>query len=98
MLFADIVGYSRLTEHVIPEFVETFLGRVSLLAWSSKHAPRSVNTWGDAVYAVFDFAHDAGLFALELTQLVQEGKDDWLEKGLFGEQSRAGDEEPTKYP
>jgi class 3 adenylate cyclase/tetratricopeptide (TPR) repeat protein len=98
MLFADIVGYSRLTEHVIPEFVETFLGRVSLLASSSKHAPRSVNTWGDAVYAVFDFAHDAGLFALELAQLVQEGRDDWIEKGLFWEESHSANEEPVKYP
>lgn len=87
MLFADIVGYSRLTERVIPEFIETFLGRVSVLASSSKHAPRSVNTWGDAVYAVFDFAEDAGLFALELTQLVQQGKDDWIEKELFWEEA-----------
>jgi class 3 adenylate cyclase len=97
MLFADIVGYSRLTERVIPAFIETFLGRVSVLASSSEHAPRSVNTWGDAVYAVFDFAADAGLFALELSQLVQQGKDDWIEKGLFWEEKDEHDQ-LKQYP
>ena len=74
MLFADIVGYSKISELVIPEFIETFLERVSKLCSTSKHRPRNVNTWGDAVYAIFDFAHDAGCFALELTQLILEGK------------------------
>ena len=68
MLFADIVGYSKLSELVIPEFVSVFLESVSRLAANSPHAPRHVNTWGDAVYAVFDFARDAGCFALELPQ------------------------------
>ncbi|HEV7734884.1 MAG TPA: RyR domain-containing protein [Candidatus Binatia bacterium] len=85
MLFADIVGYSKLTEKVVPEFVGAFLGRVAQLIATSKHAPCSVNTWGDAIYAVFDFARDAGLFALELAQLVQEGRDEWLALGLYWE-------------
>ena len=63
MLFADIVGYSKLTEKVIPEFVGTFLER-SRLATESSHTPTYVNT-GDAVYAVFDSTHAAGRFALE---------------------------------
>jgi class 3 adenylate cyclase/tetratricopeptide (TPR) repeat protein len=91
MLFADIVGYSRLTEQVIPDFVETFMERVSQLAASSKHAPRSLNTWGDAVYAVFDYAHDAGCFAMELIQMVKEGEDEWLRRGLYWEE-QVGDE------
>jgi class 3 adenylate cyclase/tetratricopeptide (TPR) repeat protein len=98
MLFADIVGYSKLTEQVIPEFVETFMGRISRLAASSKYAPRSVNTWGDAIYAVFDFAHDAGLFALEITQMIEEGKPDWLQKGLYWEEHRGENEEPIRHP
>lgn len=98
MLFADIVGYSRLTEHAIPKFVEIFLARVSVLASSSKHAPRSVNTWGDAVYAVFDYAKDAGLFALELTQLVQEGRDEWIANGLFWEEKDSATGELVQYP
>jgi class 3 adenylate cyclase/tetratricopeptide (TPR) repeat protein len=98
MLFADIVGYSKLHEGVIPKFVETFLSRVSLLVAQSKHAPRSVNTWGDAVYAIFDFARDAGSFALELTEMIQKGKPDWLREGLYWEEHVPGNPEPVKHP
>ena len=96
MLFADIVGYSKLTEHVIPEFVGTFLTRVSQLAADSRYAPLHINTWGDAIYAVFDFAQDAGSFALELTQMIKDGERDWLQKGLYWEeQTKDG---PVKRP
>ena len=98
LLFADIVGYSKLTEHVIPEFVEVFLGRVSKLMSSTKHPPRNVNTWGDALYAVFDFANDAGLFALEMTQMIQEGEKDWLKAGLYWEEHIGENQEPIKHP
>lgn len=85
MLFADIVGYSRLTEHVIPDFIEKFMGRAAELAASSKHAPVSLNTWGDAVYAVFDTAGAAGAFALELVQMIHEHEAEWLAAGLYWE-------------
>ncbi|MEI7776697.1 MAG: RyR domain-containing protein [Verrucomicrobiota bacterium] len=98
MLFADIVGYSKLTESVIPEFIEIFMSRVSQLAASSKHAPRNVNTWGDAVYAVFDYAQDAGCFALELTSMIVEGKDEWLQKGLYWTEPGYEDHPPIKHP
>ena len=97
MLFADIAGYSKFTEHAIPVFIDTFLRRLSLLAAESKHPPRCLNTWGDAVFAVFDFAMDAGNFALEVVQLVEDGKDEWLQKGLYWEE--AGDQDvPAKHP
>lgn len=98
MLFADIVGYSKLTENVIPEFVGLFLERISQLAASSKNAPRYVNTWGDAIYAVFDFAHEAGAFALELTRLIQEGEHEWLEKGLYWEEDAGEGAAPIRHP
>ncbi|MEY2557342.1 MAG: hypothetical protein QOE34_767 [Verrucomicrobiota bacterium] len=98
MLFADIVGYSKLTEHVIPEFVGTFLTRVSQLAADSNYAPLHINTWGDAIYAVFDFAHDAGSFALELTQMIKEGERDWLQKGLYWEEPATGKGDSIKRP
>jgi class 3 adenylate cyclase len=86
MLFADIEGYSKLTEKVIRDFVEVFMQRLSALLAESRYAPRSVNTWGDALYAVFDFAEEAGHFALELTKVIREGRDEWLQKGLFFEE------------
>jgi class 3 adenylate cyclase len=98
MLFADIVGYSRLTEQVIPEFVTGFLDRVSALVATSRHAPRSVNTWGDAVYAVFDFARDAGSFALELTRMIHDHRDEWLRTGLYWEEQQSDGSGPVKHP
>ncbi len=100
MLFADIVGYSKLTEKVIPEFVGTFLGRVSCLVATSKSAPCSINTWGDGIFAVFDFAHDAGRFALELIELVagETEKKEWLDKGLYWEENLPGHPKPIKHP
>lgn len=98
MLFADIVGYSKLTEKVIPEFVGVFLEQVSQLLASSKHAPISVSTWGDAVYAVFDLAHDAGCFALELTKLIKEGEETWISRGLYYEAPSPGDGEKVQTP
>jgi class 3 adenylate cyclase/tetratricopeptide (TPR) repeat protein len=82
MLFADVVGYSKLPEPRIPDFVDKFLGRVSQLLASSRHAPSSVNTWGDGLYAIFDSPRDAGLFALELVQMVAEGEKEWRDSQL----------------
>jgi class 3 adenylate cyclase/tetratricopeptide (TPR) repeat protein len=98
LLFADIVGYSKLTEKVIPEFVGVFLERVSQLLASSKYAPLSINTWGDAVYAVFDFAHDAGCFALELTKMIKDGEDLWKSRGLYYEQTSPVDGKKVQVP
>ncbi len=98
MLFADIVGYSKLTEQVIPEFVTGFLDRVSQLTANSRHAPQSVNTWGDAIYAVFDFAIDAGSFALELTKMIHDQRDEWLRMGLYWEEPADGDHPGEKHP
>lgn len=80
MLFADIVGYSRLPEHSIPAFVHVFMGGVSRLAASALFPPLSVNTWGDAIYVVFDTAEGAGEFALDLIDFVNQG--DWSRHGL----------------
>ncbi len=97
MLFADIVGYSKLNESVIPEFVNFFLARLSRIVSESRYAPLHVNTWGDALYAVFDYAHDAGCFALELTRLIHEGRDEWEAKGLYSEEI-AADGTRIKHP
>ena len=98
LLFADIVGYSRLRERAIPGFVTSFLERVSQLAATSQYAPQSVNTWGDAVYAVFDFARDAGNFALELTAMIHDNEDEWLNNELYWEEPAVGDRPATKHP
>ena len=48
------------------------------------------------MYAVFDFARDAGAFALELTRMIHEHTDEWLASGLYWEEWVGGT--PEKHP
>jgi class 3 adenylate cyclase len=98
MLFADIVGYSKIKEHAIPNFVTGFLDRASQLAAASRHAPQNVSTWGDAIYAVFDFAVDAGNFALELTQLIHANSKEWEQLELYWDERASGDRPAERQP
>ncbi len=90
ILFADIVGYSRLPEARIPVFVREFKGRISTLIATSQHAPTGVSTWGDALHFVFDDVRSAGLFTLDL--LDEIGGTDWAALGLTWSQGRGEDE------
>jgi class 3 adenylate cyclase/tetratricopeptide (TPR) repeat protein len=80
MLFADAVNFSKLTEPQIPRFLSHFLGAIGDLMAVSSHAPIIKNTWGDGLYFVFADVRHAGLFALELCQLMVDT--DWGKKGL----------------
>jgi class 3 adenylate cyclase len=80
MLFADIVGYTKLSELQVPPFVHHFLKRLSALMDSMKKPPIVRNTWGDAIYCVFDHVHDAGVFAVALREMVLST--DWTEFSL----------------
>ncbi len=83
MLFADIVGFTKLSETQVPGFVEHFLGKVAQLMSDMKHPPIHQNTWGDAVCCVFDQISDAGVFALNLRDMVRGTN--WQEWGLPNE-------------
>jgi class 3 adenylate cyclase len=80
MLFADAVGYSKLTENQIPVFIEHFLGAVGALNERTRHPPVHVQTAGDGLYFVFDDSAAAGHYALELNSLVRAT--DWTRLGL----------------
>lgn len=71
MIFADVVGYTKLSEIQIPIFVDHFLGKVAELMDSMKNPPIHRNTWGDAVCCVFNHVVDAGVFGLNLRDLVR---------------------------
>ncbi len=88
LLFADAVGFSKLTEAEIPPFVEHFLGLVARLAAELKTPPLLKNTWGDGLYFVFGDVRDAGVFALDLCDRVKATK--WNEKGLRDMNLRIG--------
>jgi class 3 adenylate cyclase/tetratricopeptide (TPR) repeat protein len=83
LLFADVVGFSKLSEDEMPLFVEHFLKPVASLCEKGEHgcpSPVQRNTWGDGLYFVFENVHDAGQFALELRDRVT--KTDWLALGF----------------
>ena len=80
IIFADVVGYSKLPETVIPKYVAQFNQRVSRLIAESSAGPVNVNTWGDGLFFVFNGVEDAGRFALDLRDLVT--KTDWIDLGL----------------
>jgi class 3 adenylate cyclase len=67
MLFADAVGYSKLSEDQIPGYIAGFLGAVGELSRRTKHPFEHVETSGDGLYMVFRHAADAAHFALELS-------------------------------
>ncbi len=80
MLFADAVGYSKLTEDQIPIFISNFLGSVGRLSKRSDHRPIHSETAGDGLYMVFCSVADAGRYALALSELVHSV--DWVGEGL----------------
>jgi tetratricopeptide (TPR) repeat protein len=83
LLFADAVGYSRLTEDQIPRYVERFLGAVAQLNRRTANRFEHVETAGDGLYLVFPNAPDAARYALELNELASAR--DWVSMGLPAE-------------
>jgi class 3 adenylate cyclase len=80
VLFADAVGFSRLSDAQVERFVRDFLGAVGALADTAPNRPLFRNTWGDGLYFQFDDVTAAGLFALSLSEMVSAT--DWTQRGL----------------
>ncbi len=86
ILFADVAGFSRIGEKQLAHFAKYFLGHISALIAKVNapdvrgNSPILTNTWGDALYFVFDTVLDGGLFALKLRDLVTTTR--WEDYGL----------------
>jgi class 3 adenylate cyclase/tetratricopeptide (TPR) repeat protein len=80
ILFADAVGFSKLSEDEVPRFVQDFLGAIAQLLRKLRAGVIAKNTWGDGLYFVFSDVDLAGEFALELADLVATTR--WDQKGL----------------
>ena len=80
MLFADAVGFSKLTEGEVPQFVRQFIGAIADLLHEYSHHVLARNTWGDGLYFVFETVESAGSYALDLSDLVS--RTDWSRHGL----------------
>jgi class 3 adenylate cyclase len=80
MLFADMVGYSKLREHETPLFFVHFLGAVERELNACERRPAFGNTWGDGLYLVFDDVGQGADFALRLRDAIADF--DWVGAGL----------------
>jgi hypothetical protein len=80
MLFADAVGYSRLSEAQIPLFFEHYVGTVAAFNESTEYKALHIETAGDGMYMVFDDAETAGHYALDLSDLING--QNWSSIGL----------------
>jgi class 3 adenylate cyclase len=80
MLFADAVGYSRLSEEQIPLFLEHYMGAIATFNASSPDKSVHAETAGDGMYMVFDDIAAAGRYALGLSELINSK--DWASVGL----------------
>lgn len=85
MLFADLVGFSKLGEDRAPSFFVGFLGKLAKLIEKSSIKPSFCNTWGDGLFIVFDEVTDAAQFALALRDMVNTTH--WEKIGLPKETS-----------
>ncbi len=82
LLFADVEGFSKLTETQIPRFVEDYMGLVAKILDESPEQPLLRNTWGDGLYLVFANVRDTGTVALRLSEALRTY--DWTAHGLPG--------------
>jgi class 3 adenylate cyclase len=82
-LFADVRGFSKLTDEELPGFATHVLGAVAQVL--ERYAASIVyrNTWGDGIFAVVTDATKAAVCALEL--LEQIGRIDLKSVGLPGD-------------
>ena len=80
LLFADVAGFSKLTEEQIPPCVRQYLGKVGEVLAASTEQPLLLNTWGDGLYFVFAGVRETGRFALRLSETLQAI--DWTQYGL----------------
>jgi class 3 adenylate cyclase len=80
ILFADLVGYSKLKEQQYPSYIEGFLGTLARRLASCPFLPIYKNIWGDAICFVFEDLLSAAEYAMELRDLVRETE--WERFGL----------------
>lgn len=70
ILFADVRGFSKLSDEQLPRFAEHVLGALAEAIRPHAAAIEHRNTWGDAVYLVLTDVHEAAGCALGLQAAV----------------------------
>ena len=80
MLFADIVGYSRIPDATVPAFQARFWSIAARELAAQPSRPPLANTWGDAIYVVFDAPRHGAAFACRLAAAM--AAEDWSGLGI----------------
>lgn len=80
MLFADAVGYSRLSEDQVPLFFEHYLGTIAAYNAGTRYQAEHTETAGDGMYMVFNDPESAAHYALGLSERLNSR--DWGRLGL----------------
>jgi hypothetical protein len=70
ILFTDVKQYSTLTDAELPRFVDIVLGNFARIIDGCGADVLFVETWGDAIYLVFDDAGKAARCALDLQEAM----------------------------
>jgi len=83
MLFSDVQNFSRLKEEHTPAFLSQFMRIVRSVLRHGDAEPSFANTWGDALYLVFDSPVTCADFALRLLRRME--KVDWTRHHLPAE-------------
>jgi class 3 adenylate cyclase len=71
LLFADVQGFSKLTDEQLPRFASRVLGALADVVERYRNDVWHRNTWGDAVYIVLTDAVTAAACALDLQEAMQ---------------------------
>jgi tetratricopeptide (TPR) repeat protein len=66
LLFADVRGFSKLSDEQLPRFSERVLGALATALAPYDELIEHRNTWGDALYLVLDDVSEAAACALDL--------------------------------
>ncbi len=67
IMFTDFPGFTALDERVLPIFWEEVMARAAVTLEQYKDVIRVGNTWGDALYVVFEDARSAAAAAMDLS-------------------------------
>lgn len=80
MVFAEVVNYKKINEDQIAAYVHEFKEAMAKLIAGMPHAPAVAECLGGSHYFAFDDLEEAGLFALDLRDLVV--RTPWGQHGL----------------
>jgi len=68
IMFTDFPGFTNLDERVLPIFWDEVMARAAVTLEGYSNVIKVGNTWGDALYVVFEDARSAAACALDLSE------------------------------